>query len=213
MGKIQNIEDIKNVQVFGESRPDQRIFRVATIRENQGKIWPSGKSGNFNILCRESGKVRENNLAEVTQSLSLISRHIFCKKNPVVAGAKFFLASLEISCDTHQICVVRSGKVREGCAEKVRESQGIQIELTGGNPDFLQSFIKMEKFLGEANFTFTLFKFPILFSRKYKNVNVKFASHRNVYIFMKHCRKSFSQVYFHQILAPFLYLQYSWFSA
>ncbi len=27
-----------------------------------------------------------------------------------------------------------SGKIREKCAEKVRESQGIQIELTGGNP-------------------------------------------------------------------------------
>ncbi len=54
----------------------------------------------------------------------------------MVAGAKFFLASLGISCDTHQICVVRSGKVREKCAEKVRESQGIQIKVTGGNPDF-----------------------------------------------------------------------------
>ncbi len=29
---------------------------------------------------------------------------------------------------------VRSGKVREKCAEKVREGQGIQIELTGGIP-------------------------------------------------------------------------------
>ncbi len=26
MGKIWNIADIQNVQVFGESRPDQRIF-------------------------------------------------------------------------------------------------------------------------------------------------------------------------------------------
>ncbi len=66
--------------------------------------------------------------------MSLISRHIFVKKNPVVVGAKFFLASLGISRDTHQICVVRSGKVREKCREKVRESQGIQIELTSGNP-------------------------------------------------------------------------------
>ena len=54
----------------------------------------------------------------------------------MVAGAKFSLASLGISCDTHQICVVRSGKVREKCAEKVRESQEIQIELTGGNPAY-----------------------------------------------------------------------------
>ncbi len=29
---------------------------------------------------------------------------------------------------------MRSGKVRENCVDKVRESQGIQIELTGGNP-------------------------------------------------------------------------------
>ncbi len=54
-------------------------FRVATIRGNQGKFLPSGKSGNFNIFCPESGKVRENDLAEVTQNLSLISRHIFVK--------------------------------------------------------------------------------------------------------------------------------------
>ncbi len=52
----------------------------------------------------------------------------------MVAGAKFFLALLRISRNTHQISVMRSGKVREKCAEKVRESQGIQIELTGGNP-------------------------------------------------------------------------------
>ncbi len=52
----------------------------------------------------------------------------------MVAGAKIFLASLWISRNIHQICVVRSGKVREKCAEKVRESQGFQIELTGGNP-------------------------------------------------------------------------------
>ena len=49
------------------------------IRENQGKFWLSGKSGNFNIFCWESGKVRENDLAEVTQSLCLNSRHIFVK--------------------------------------------------------------------------------------------------------------------------------------
>ncbi len=53
----------------------------------------------------------------------------------MVAGAKFLLASLGISHDTHQSCVVRSGRVREKCAETVRDSQGIQIKLTGGNPD------------------------------------------------------------------------------
>ncbi len=110
--------------------------RVATIRENQGKFWPSGKSG----------KVREFQifLLRVWGSQGKWSgwgdpkfvpdfQAYFCKK-PVVAGAKFFPASLGISRDTHQICVVGSGKVREKCAEKFRESQGIQIELTGGNP-------------------------------------------------------------------------------
>ncbi len=38
------------------------VCRVASVRENQGKCFPSGKSGNFNIFCRESGKVRENDL-------------------------------------------------------------------------------------------------------------------------------------------------------
>ena len=53
----------------------------------------------------------------------------------MVAGVKFFLASLGISRDTHQICVVRSGKVREKCAEmsgKVREFKSNW--LVHGNP-------------------------------------------------------------------------------
>ncbi len=65
-----------------ESDIKSRELRVATIRENQGifdLLESQGKSGSFNIFCRESGKVRENDLAEVTQSLSLISRHIFIK--------------------------------------------------------------------------------------------------------------------------------------
>ena len=86
------------------------IIRVATIRENQGKFWPYGKSGNFNISCRESGKVRENDLAEVTQRLSLISGHIFVTTQWLQAQN---LSSLRISRDAHQICVVRSRKVRE----------------------------------------------------------------------------------------------------
>ncbi len=49
------------------------------IRENFYFLESQGKSGNFNIFCRESGKVRENDLAGVTQSLSLISRDIFVK--------------------------------------------------------------------------------------------------------------------------------------
>ncbi len=49
------------------------------IREKFDLLESQGKSGNFNIFCRESGEVRENDLAEVTQSLSLISRHIFVK--------------------------------------------------------------------------------------------------------------------------------------
>ncbi len=60
----------------------------------------------------------------------------------MVAGAKSFLASLGISHGTHQICVWRSGKVRERCAEKVRESQGIQIQLTGGNPGSYKKLVK-----------------------------------------------------------------------
>ena len=119
--------------IQGNAMCKHGMHRVATIRENQGIFGPSGKSGNFNIFCRESGKVRENDLAEMTQSLSLISGHIFIKTQ-VVEGAKFFLASLGISRDTHQICVVRSGKVGEKCTKKVRESQGIPIELTGSNP-------------------------------------------------------------------------------
>ncbi len=38
---------------------------------------PSEKSWNFNIFYRESGKVRDNDLAEMNQILSLISKHIF----------------------------------------------------------------------------------------------------------------------------------------
>ena len=61
-------------------------------------------------------RVRENDLAEVTKSLSLISRHIFLK-NPMVAGTKFSLALLGISHDTLQICILRPGKVRGKCTE------------------------------------------------------------------------------------------------
>ncbi len=49
------------------------------IRENFDLLESQGKSGNFIMFCQESGKVRENDLAEVTQRLSLISRHIFVK--------------------------------------------------------------------------------------------------------------------------------------
>ncbi len=45
--------------------------------------------------------------------------------------AKFFLASLGFSCDTCQIRAMRSGKM-------TGKSQGIQIELTAGNPDASQ---------------------------------------------------------------------------
>ncbi len=66
----------------------------------------------------------------------------------MVAGAKFFLALLGISCDTHQICAVRSGKAREKCAEKVRESQGIQIELSGGKP--AEAFSSASKLISKS---------------------------------------------------------------
>ena len=61
-----------------------------------------------------SGKIRENFDLLESQGISI-----------------FFVQSQGKS----GICVVRSGKVREKCTKKVRESQGIQIKLTGGNPD------------------------------------------------------------------------------
>ncbi len=84
------------------------------IRENFDLLESQGKSGNFNIFSRESGKVRENDLAEVTQSLSLISRHIFVKTQWLQVQ-KF--SSLRSGFHMIPICAVRSGKVR-------RKSQG-----------------------------------------------------------------------------------------
>ncbi len=56
---------------------------------------------------------------------------------PWVPGISLFHNILKIPKYTKSnvISISRSGKVREKCAEKVRESQGIQIELTGGNPE------------------------------------------------------------------------------
>ncbi len=59
--------------------PMSRVPTSGKIRENFYFLESHGKSGNFNIFCRESGKVRENDLADVTKSLSLISSHIFVK--------------------------------------------------------------------------------------------------------------------------------------
>ncbi len=48
------------------------------IRESQGKIFPSGKTGSFNIFVESQGKSGNFNLAEVNQILSYISRpHLF----------------------------------------------------------------------------------------------------------------------------------------
>ncbi len=61
-------------------KPTTELPPSGKIRENFDLLESQGKSGNFNIFfLRESGKVRENDLAEVTQSLSMISRHIFVK--------------------------------------------------------------------------------------------------------------------------------------
>ncbi len=51
----------------------------------------------------------------------------------MVAGVKFSLALLGILRDTHHICVVRSGKVREKCVEmsgRVREFKSSRLVAT-----------------------------------------------------------------------------------
>ena len=99
------------------------------IRENFDLLESRGKSGNFNFFfVKSQGKSRK--MIWLRWPMSMISRHIFFYKNPVVAGAKIFLASLGISCNTHQICVVRSGRVREKCAEKVREFKSSWLVAT-----------------------------------------------------------------------------------
>ena len=85
--------------------------RVPTISENQGKIFSSGKSGNFNIFCRESGKVREF-WSGTGEPNSVVFLDIFLW-NPLFISTKFFLASPGCLCDTCQIRAARSGKVRE----------------------------------------------------------------------------------------------------
>ena len=71
------------------------VCRVPTIRENQGKIFSSGKSGKvresqgISIFFVESqGKSGNFDLAQVNQIWSCISRHIFAK--PCVYRYKIF---------------------------------------------------------------------------------------------------------------------------
>ncbi len=71
------------------------------------------RSGNFNIFAGSPGKSGKNDLAEMNQSLSLISRHISVNTYPMLAGSNFSLVSLGILCNTRQICAVSSGKVRK----------------------------------------------------------------------------------------------------
>ncbi len=66
---------------------------------------------------------------ELGKMIWLISRHICVKSNG--CRYKIFLASLEILRHTHQVWVMRSGKVRENTTD----CQGIQIELTAENPE------------------------------------------------------------------------------
>ncbi len=56
---------------FPPSGKVREFFSFWKVRENQGISIPFVESQG------KSGKVRENDLAEVTQSLSLISGHIF----------------------------------------------------------------------------------------------------------------------------------------
>ncbi len=102
-------------------------------------IW-SGNIGFFvgNLLricceCRPKATFRENDLAEVTQSLSPISRHIFvksqwfnrCRLKIFPRFARDFMwYPLDLCC-----------KVKESQGKVRRKSQGIHIELSGGNPD------------------------------------------------------------------------------
>ena len=81
------------------------------IRESQGKIFPCGKSGNFNIFCQESGKVRKfwSGLGE--PNFVIYFRHIF--ESNMFVCTTFFFVSLGFSCDTCQIRAMKSGKVRE----------------------------------------------------------------------------------------------------
>ena len=76
------------------------------------------------IFCRGSRKVREFCVAEVSQDLSLISRHIFVRHDPYrhffPHSAGIFLSSLRS--DFYQIRVVKSGKI-------ALKSQGILFEL------------------------------------------------------------------------------------
>ena len=97
-----------------------------------GKSFPSGnqgKSRNFKKKFESQWKLSD--LGEPNFLPAFLA--YFCK-NLMVGGTDVFLATLEISCDTCQICVMRSGRVREKFARCVRESQGIQIQPTASNP-------------------------------------------------------------------------------
>ena len=61
------------------------------IRENSFLLESQGKSENFMIFCRGSGKVTEFCLTEVSQDLSLISRHIFIRHDPYTHFSPIFL--------------------------------------------------------------------------------------------------------------------------
>ncbi len=71
-----NLARHEGVTVYNNRHIRSGLPPSGKIRENFDLLESQRKSGNFNIFCRESGKVGENDLADVTQSLSLISRHI-----------------------------------------------------------------------------------------------------------------------------------------
>ncbi len=93
---------------------------VSSIRENQGTLFFSGKSGNEIFFCRGAGKVREFcpqvNYVSAQFKCTFFSKQIF---------------ALLCSAFLNKICAVKSMKVREKLYGKVRGF----LDLAAGNPD------------------------------------------------------------------------------
>ncbi len=97
--------------------------RVPTIRENQGKIFPSGKSGNFNNFCQESGKVREFWSGLGKPNCFIYFYAYFC--NNLLCRYKFFprFAWIYFRYLSNSCCEVRESQGK--WPRNVKESQGI----------------------------------------------------------------------------------------
>ncbi len=79
-----------------------RVPTIREIREKPGNFFflleSQGKFGNFNIICRESGKVRENGLDEVTVAVN--HENDTCFENRLVMGyadCKYYAGLVETS--------------------------------------------------------------------------------------------------------------------